>query len=44
MIKKKNKMREESDKGSFLKVDVQYTEKLHELHKNLPFLPEKNEN
>ena len=32
---------EESDKRYFLKVDVQYTEKLHELHNDLPFLPEK---
>ena len=35
---------EESDEGYFLEVDVQYLEKLHELHKDLPFLPEKNEN
>ena len=32
---------EESDKGYFLKVDVQYPEKLHELHSDLPLLPEK---
>ena len=32
---------EESDKGYFLEVDVQYTEKLHELHNDLPFLPER---
>ena len=32
---------EESDKGYFLKVDVEYTEKLHELHTGLPFLPER---
>ena len=32
---------EESDEGYFLEVDFQYLEKLHELHKNLPFLPEK---
>ena len=31
---------EESDKGYFLEVDVQYPEKLHELHNDLPFLPE----
>ena len=31
---------EESDDGYFLEVDVQYTEKLHELHNNLPFLTE----
>ena len=32
---------EESDEGHFLEVDVQYTEKLHEIHNNLPFLPER---
>ena len=32
---------QESDEGSFLKVDAQYPEKLHELHNDLPFLPEK---
>ena len=32
---------QESDKGYFLEVDVQYTEKLHELHNDLPFLPER---
>ena len=32
---------EESDEGYFLKVDVQYLEKLHELHNDLPFLPER---
>ena len=32
---------EESDEGYFLDVDVQYPEKLHELHNDLPFLPEK---
>ena len=31
---------EESDEGSFLEVAVQYLEKLHELHNNLPFLPQ----
>ena len=30
---------EESDKEYFLEVDVQYTEKSHELHNDLPFLP-----
>ena len=30
---------EESDKGYFLEVDVQYPGKLHELHNDLPFLP-----
>ena len=29
---------EESDEGYFLEVDVQYLEKLHELHNDLPFL------
>ena len=28
---------EKSDKGYFLEVDVQYSEKLHELHNDLPF-------
>ena len=32
---------EERDKGYFLKVDVQYLEKLYELHNDLPFLPER---
>ena len=32
---------EESDEGYFLEVDVQYHEKLHEPHNNLPFLPER---
>ena len=32
---------EESDEGYFLKVDVQYLEKLHEFHNDLPFLPER---
>ena len=27
----------ESDEGCFLEVDVQYPEKLHERHSNLPF-------
>ena len=30
-----------SDKVYFLEVDVQHTEKLHELHNDLPFLPER---
>ena len=30
-----------SDEGYFLDVDVQYPEKLHELHNVLPFLPER---
>ena len=32
---------EESDEGYFVEVDVQYLEKLHELHNDLPFLPER---
>ena len=32
---------EESDEGYFLEVDVQYPEKLRELHNDLPFLPER---
>ena len=31
---------EESDEGYFLEVDVQYLEKIHELHDDLPFLAE----
>ena len=31
---------EESDEGYSLEIDVQYLEKLHELHNDLPFLPE----
>ena len=31
---------EESDEGYFLEVDVQYPEKLHELHDDLPLSPE----
>ena len=31
---------EESDEGYFLEIDVQYTEKLHDLYNDLPFLPE----
>ena len=34
---------EESDEGYFFEVDVQYLEKLHGLHNDLPFLPERNE-
>ena len=32
---------EEIDKGYFPEADVQYIEILHELHNNLPFLPER---
>ena len=32
---------ENSDKGYFLKVDVEYLENLFNSHKDLPFLPER---
>ena len=32
---------EESDEEYFLEIDVHYLEKLHELHNDLPFLPER---
>ena len=32
---------EEKDTGYFLAVDAQYPEKLHDLHNDLPFLPER---
>ena len=32
---------EESDERYFLEVDIQYLEKLHKRHNNLPFLPER---
>ena len=32
---------EESDRGYFFEIGVQYFEKLHELHNNLPILPER---
>ena len=32
---------EESDEGCFLEVDVQCSEKLHDLHNDIPFLPER---
>ena len=32
---------QESDEGYFLKVEIQYMETLHELHSDLPFLPER---
>ena len=37
-IKKYN---EESDKGYFLEVDIPDLKKLHEIHNDLPFLPER---
>ena len=36
-----NSCNEGSDEGYFLEVDVQYLEKLHELHTDLLFLPER---
>ena len=32
---------EENDEGYFVEVDVQYLENLHNLHNDLPFLPER---
>ena len=32
---------EESEEGYFLEADVQYAENLHNLHNDLPFLPER---
>ena len=32
---------ENSDKGYFLEADVKYPKNLHELHSDLPFLPER---
>ena len=32
---------EKSDERYFLEFDARYPEKLHELHNNLPFLPER---
>ena len=36
-----NNYNEEGDEGYFLEVDVQYPETLHEIHNDLPFLPER---
>ena len=33
--------KEESDEGYFLEIDVQYPEKIHELHNELPFLQDR---
>ena len=33
---------EDSNKGYFLEVEVEYPKKLFSLHSDLPFLPEKN--
>ena len=40
-VAKASNKNEESDEGYFPEVGVQYLEKLHELHNNLPFLPER---
>ena len=32
---------EESKEGYFLEVNIQYPEKLHELHNGLPIIPER---
>ena len=32
---------EESDKGYFLEIHIQFLEKLHEFHNDLPFFPER---
>ena len=37
-IKNYNK---DSDEGHFLEVDVQYPKTLHDLHNDLPYLPER---
>ena len=35
---------ENSDRGYFLEVDVEYPENLFNFHEDLPFLPEKKKN
>ena len=35
------KNNEENDEGYFLELDIQYPEKMHELHNDLSFLPKK---
>ena len=40
----KKNYNKEKDEGYILEINVQYPEKLLELHNDLPFLPEKNEN
>ena len=37
----KKNCNQESDEGYFLDVDVQSLDQLHDLHNNLPFLPER---
>ena len=32
---------ENSDEGHFLELDIQYPQKLHDLHNDIPFLPER---
>ena len=41
VIMKNENCIEESDDGYLLEVDIQYPEKLQELHDDLPFLPER---
>ena len=37
----KKSYKEKSDRGYFPEIDVQYPEKLYELHNDLPFLPKR---
>ena len=41
LMKIHKKYNEESDEGYFREVDVEYFEKIGELHHDLPFLPER---